>query len=273
VTQQAEKPCETSNTGEGWNVLWGKTPAGFPLWRNTPCSVVDTVAMSENPVVLLHGFTGSVASTWAPTGLIELLHDAGREVVAVDLPGHGASAQKSHDPADYADLEAQLLAGLPAGPLDGVGFSAGARILLVMASVEPHRWGRLVVAGVGRNLFERDQERAQRIAAGVAGQAGIDDPVAQAFGRYASEPGQDAGALAAFMTRPHPPLGPAELARVSAPTLVVMGTEDFAGPADPLVEALPDGQVRPLRGTDHFATPKDFGFIDGVLEWLGAVPA
>jgi len=53
----------------------------------------------------------------------------------------------------------------------------------------------------------------------------------------------------------------------------VLGTEDFAGPADPLVEALPVAEVRMLRGVDHFATPKDFGFIDGVLEWLGAVPS
>jgi len=229
--------------------------------------------VSENPVVLLHGFTGSVSSTWAPTGLIELLEEAGRQVLAVDLPGHGRSTQKSPDPADYAGLEAALLSELPPGPLDGVGFSAGARILLVMASLEPQRWGRVVVAGVGRNLFERDPEQAERIAAGVAGDAGLEDPVAQAFGRYASEPGQDPAALAAFMSREHAPLGPAELARVSAPTLVVLGTEDFAGPADPLVETLPTVELRLLRGTDHFATPKDFGFIDGVLDWLGAVPA
>jgi pimeloyl-ACP methyl ester carboxylesterase len=229
--------------------------------------------VSGNPVVLLHGFTGSVVSTWVPTGIIDLLGEAGREVIAIDLPGHGRSAQKSTVPADYSDLEAALLSELPPGPLDGVGFSAGARCLLVMASMAPQRWGRLVVAGVGRNLFERDPEQARRIAAGVAGDAEADDPVAQAFGRYASEPGQDPAALAAFMGRQHAPLGTAELAAVSAPTLVVLGTEDFAGPADPLVEALPVAEVRMLRGVDHFATPKDFGFIDAVLEWLGAVPS
>lgn len=221
------------------------------------------------PVVLLHGFTGSVRSTWRPTGILELLGDVGREPLAIDLPGHGDHPLKSHDPADYADLEARLLADLPDGPLDGVGFSAGARILLVMASLEPERFGRLVVAGVGRNLFERDEDGAERIAAGVAGEADDDDPFAQAFGRYASEPGQDAGALAAFMRRRHAPLGPAELATVTAPTAVVLGTEDFAGPADPLVEALPDATLFELRGVDHFATPKDFGFIDAVLGWLG----
>ena len=140
-----------------------------------------------------------------------------------------------------------------------------------MASMEPERFGRLVVAGVGRNLFERDTEQARRIAAGVSGEAGVDDPHAQAFGRYASEPGQDAAALIAFMQRQHGPLGSEELARVTHPTLVVLGTADFAGPADPLLEALPNAELKSLRGVDHFATPKDFGFIDATLEHLGAL--
>ncbi|HEC07972.1 MAG TPA: alpha/beta fold hydrolase, partial [Acidimicrobiales bacterium] len=54
------------------------------------------------PVLLIHGFTGSAASTWRPTGLIDLLAESGREVLAPDLWGHGRSEMKSHDPADYA---------------------------------------------------------------------------------------------------------------------------------------------------------------------------
>jgi len=222
-----------------------------------------------NPVVLLHGFTGSVSSTWQPTGLLDLLADSGRETVAIDLDGHGTSTMKSHDPAEYSDLEARLLSSLPGGPLDGVGFSAGARVLLVMASLEPARWGRLAVAGVGRNLFERDEAGAERIAAGVAGDAADDDPFAQTFGRYAAEPGQDAKALAAFMRRRHARLGPVELAKVVSPTAVILGTEDFAGPAGPLIDALAHAELHSLRGVDHFATPKSFGFIDAVLRHLG----
>ena len=222
----------------------------------------------SNPVVLLHGFTGSVASTWKPTGLMDLLADFGKECIPIDLPGHGLSEQKSHDPDDYAELEAKLLASLPEGPLDGVGFSAGARILLVMAALEPERWGKLVVAGVGNNLFERDTGRGERIAQGIAGDAADDDPMAQAFSRYASEPGQDPAAMAAFMRRTHGKLGPDEYARIAAPTAVVLGTNDFAGPADPLMDALPNATLHSLRNVDHFATPKDFGFIDAVLGHL-----
>ena len=61
-----------------------------------------------NPVLLLHGFTGSVTSTWQPTGIMDLLREGGREVIAWDLPGHG-SAPKHHDPAGYVDMEAKLV--------------------------------------------------------------------------------------------------------------------------------------------------------------------
>ncbi|HJL99430.1 MAG TPA: alpha/beta fold hydrolase [Acidimicrobiales bacterium] len=222
-----------------------------------------------NPVLLLHGFTGSVESTWAPTGIIELLTDAGREVIAWDLPGHG-SAEKHHDPEAYADMEQQLVARLPEGQVDGVGFSMGARTLLCMAAIAPAKFGKLVVSGVGRNLFERDEEQAERIAKGVQGEADDDDVHAQTFARYASEPDQDGVALAAFMRRKHHPLSEQEFAEITHPVRVVLGTEDFAGPAEPLLNALTDASYTELRGCDHFATPKNFGFIDAVLEHLEA---
>lgn len=222
-------------------------------------------------MLLLHGFTGSVAGTWQPTGIIDLLSEAGREVIAWDLPGHG-SAEKHHDPAGYADMEAKLVERLAAEVgdqrVDGVGFSMGARTVLAMAAIAPERFGRLVVSGVGRNLFERDAEQAERIARGVAGEADSDDVHAQTFARYAAVPDQDGLALAAFMRRKHAPLGPEQFARITHPVRVVLGTADFAGPADPLLDALADASYTELRGCDHFATPKNFGFIDAVMEHL-----
>ncbi|WP_420444019.1 alpha/beta fold hydrolase [Candidatus Poriferisodalis sp.] len=224
-----------------------------------------------NPVLLLHGFTGSVASTWLPTGIIDLLREGGREVITWDLPGHG-SAPKHHDPARYADMEAKLVERLAdevgGQAVDGVGFSMGSRTLLAMAAMAPERFGRLVVSGVGRNLFEHDLEQAERIARGVAGEAEADDVHAQTFARYAAEPDQDGQALAAFMRRKHAPLGPEQFTRITHPVRVVLGSEDFAGPANPLLEALSDASYTELRGCDHFATPKNFGFIDAVMEHL-----
>ncbi len=227
----------------------------------------------RGPVLLIHGFTGSADTTWRPTGLIDLLQESGREVLAPDLWGHGRSAMKSHDPNDYEGLETELLGELPEGaPVDVVGFSAGARIALVMAATEPRRFSRLVVAGVGRNLFHRDPDRSELIARAVAGEAEPGDVVGQAFARYASQSGQDPLALAAFLRRPTPPLGVAELGRIDLPVLVALGDADFVGPADELLAALPDARLHQLRGTDHFATPKSFDLLDAVLGFLGTSP-
>ena len=104
--------------------------------------------MSGNPVLLLHGFTTSAERTWREPGWIDLLKDAGREVIAPDLLGHG-NAPKPHDPAAYDEVEKLIEELLPDGPVDAVGYSAGARITLVLASRAPERFGRLVVGGSG----------------------------------------------------------------------------------------------------------------------------
>jgi pimeloyl-ACP methyl ester carboxylesterase len=93
------------------------------------------------------------------------------------------------------------------------------------------------------------------------------------FVRFAAGSGDDPLALAALLRHPQPPLRPDQLARVTCPVLVVLGDRDFAGPADPLVAALPDARLKTLRHVDHFATPKDFGFIDAALTFIGAVPS
>ena len=217
------------------------------------------------PVLLLHGFAASFDRTWRDNGWVDLLADLGREVVAVDLLGHGGS-DKPHDPAAYADLGSGVVAALPDGPVDAVGFSLGARVLLGVAAEDPTRFRRLVVAGVGDNLF-RDQD-PEVIARAVEGGAGEDDRVGQHFALLADAPGNDPLALAACLRRPDRPLGNDELGRIDRPVLVVLGDRDFAGPADPLLEALPDARLVTLRNVDHFATPKAMGFLDATLDFL-----
>lgn len=229
-------------------------------------------------VLLLHGFAASCARTWREPGWFDLLADAGRSVIGVDLLGHG-DAPKPHDPAAYDDLEGRVLAELPDEPVDAIGFSLGSRVLLTLAADHPERFRRLVVAGVGANLFRADDpERIARALEGAGAprageyEGGDDDEadvVAGYFVRMATASGNDPQALAALLRRRVPALGSAELARVTHPVLVVLGDRDFAGPADPLVEALPDARLVIRRGLDHFATPKDFGFIDSALDFLG----
>jgi pimeloyl-ACP methyl ester carboxylesterase len=221
--------------------------------------------MAPLPVLLVHGFASSFERNWREPGWVDLLADEGREVVGVDLLGHG-TADRPHDPAAYADLEGHLAAGLPDGRVDAVGFSLGARVLLGLAARAPERLGRIVVAGVGENLFRRHDPEAlaRAVETGDAPPGGI----AALFVQYAAGSGNDPAALAACLRRPEEPLTPAELGRITNPVLVVLGDRDFAGPADPLVEALPDARLQVLRNVEHFATPKDFGFIDATLRFL-----
>ena len=49
-----------------------------------------------------------------------------------------------------------------------------------------------------------------------------------------------------------------------------MGDRDFAGPPDPLIQALPNAAVRVLSGIDHFRVTSEFACIDAALEFVGA---
>ncbi len=224
------------------------------------------------PVMLVHGWGGSFATTWESTGFAALLADAGRSVIGVDLLGHG-SAPKPHDPAEYADLTARVVDVLPDEPVDAVGFSLGALTLLRTAIAHPDAFSRLVLAGIGRNVFEPDDTGTERILAGLDGTAPPDDNIARLFARYADQPGNDVAALAAVMRRPRAPLLTTEqLAAVTCPVLIVVGDKDFVHPADDLVAALPSARQVTLRNTDHFATPESFGFIDAALGFIDATP-
>jgi pimeloyl-ACP methyl ester carboxylesterase len=211
-------------------------------------------------VVLVHGWGGSFASTWVESGFTELLVDAGRAVIGVDLLGHG-DAPKPHDPAAYSDLTGRVLDALPDTPVDGVGFSLGAITLLQAAIAEPTRFNRLVLAGIGRNVLEHDRESQP------------DEQRARLFAQYANRPGNDPVALQAVLAGRASPLTEAQLAVVTCPVLIAVGDADFVLPADRLVAALPNAEFRSLRRTDHFATPESFEFIDATLEFLGAAPA
>lgn len=225
------------------------------------------------PVVLVHGWGGSFESTWQRSGFTELLRDAGREVVGVDLLGHG-TAPKPHDPEAYADLTAGVLAQMPDEPVDALGFSLGAITLLRCAMERPERFRRLVLAGIGKNVVEPDDDDSgERIAAAVEGNAPETDTHALVFAQYAHQPGNDPAALAAIMRRPRTPIAPADYSRVTCPVLVVIGDKDFAGPGEPLAEVLPNATLKVLRNVDHFATPEAFGLWDAVLDFFDAQPA
>ena len=227
--------------------------------------------MRIEPIFLVHGFASSFDLNWRKPGWVDLLRESGREVIGIDVLGHG-SAPKPHHPEAYADLELSLLEHLPDSPVDAVGFSMGGQLLLKLASTHGERFGRLVIGGVGqRNLEESDPEPvAQAIESGDS--SGEGGTLARAFAQFGGGSANDSKALAACMRRPRSRLTLEDLRTIANPTLLVVGDKDFVGTAQPLLEALPNAELKVLRGVDHFGTPQHFGFIDAALEFLEALP-
>jgi pimeloyl-ACP methyl ester carboxylesterase len=221
----------------------------------------------DPPVLLVHGFASSAEHNWRHPGWLDLLADCGRETIAIDLPGHG-TAPKPADPAGYQGVEAHVAAAVEGrGPLDAIGFSAGAHVLLRLAADQPGTFRRLALLGIGRGVLEPADPES--IVAALTSEPDPENVTDMVFRRLADGLGNDRAALIAFLRRPQRPLTPADLARVAAQVLVVLGDQDPAAPGDGLVAALPDARLVTLRGVDHFGTPADVRCMQAVLGFLG----
>jgi len=222
-------------------------------------------------VLLLHGCGGSVRSTFARTGWIVAIGALGRRAIAPDLPGHGAHA--SVDPQDYADLAGSIERGLPAGTLDAVGFSLGAKLVLELALRQPGRFRRVVLGGIGDNVF------APEVFAPVAAEA-LESPGSAAALHPAVAPMlqlwepdlNDARAVAAVLRRPpNPRFSPERLSQLSIPVLIVNGSEDPVGKmGDQLARSLQNVRCESVPGVDHFGLPGDATFQRLALDFLAA---
>jgi len=219
-------------------------------------------------VVLLHGLASTFEHNWREPGWFDLLTEAGRDVVDVELPGHGNGP---HETDTFADVPAEVSRRIDravSGPVDGVGFSLGGHTLLTIATRQPDRFRRLAILGVGDSALRpptRTYVMADAFDQALASDA-EPEPPAQLFWRLARTAGNDPAVLATFLRRPTFALD--GLDRITCPVLVVIGERDQFGPADELVAALPSARLVTLRGTDHFTTTSDYRCLDAVLGFL-----
>jgi pimeloyl-ACP methyl ester carboxylesterase len=219
------------------------------------------------PVALVHGFASSAEHNWAATGWLDLLAEAGREVIAVDMLGHGR-APRPTSPDAYQSVESDVGEALRGrGRVDAIGFSAGAGVLLRLAVARPGQFRRLALLGIGSGALDPPSPAA--IITALEGEPGPEDTQGVVFRRLADGLGNDRAALAAFLRRRQAPLTTADLARVTCPVLVVLGEKDPAGPGDALVAALEDARLVTLPGADHFGTPSDVRCMQVVLGFVG----
>jgi pimeloyl-ACP methyl ester carboxylesterase len=217
---------------------------------------------------MIHGWGGSFEGTWGKTGWADALRKAGREVIGIDVRGHGRTPA-SHDPADYGDLASDVDAMLPDGPLDAIGFSLGGKLSLELASRKPNRFRRIVLGGLGDNIFAKEAGSglADALERGFPEEDRARMPVMAA---YVDESPSDYRAIAAAIRRPHNPQAEVErLKAIQSEILLINGDKDsVADPDARLRAALPRHQYLSLPGVDHFTMHHQASFRDAAIAFL-----
>jgi 2-succinyl-6-hydroxy-2,4-cyclohexadiene-1-carboxylate synthase len=279
---------ERSPTGGG-----GRAAVLSPL---SPSSLSDPPPGSEvadGRVVLVHGFTQTLAA-WGPVG--ERLARR-REVVRVDLPGHGGS-----DTVRVEFAEAAGLLGACGGVGTYVGYSLGGRLCLRLALDRPELVRALVLVGASPGIAD-PAVRAERRAADEALAGRIEHEGVAAFldrwlagPLFATLPAQAAGradrlantaeglayALRRLGTGAQEPLWD-RLRALHPPTLLVAGALDgrFAAIAGQMAAAIgPHARVALVHGAGHavhLERPAELAalvqeFLDATLGSPGSEP-
>jgi len=226
-------------------------------------------AGAGTPVVLVHGFTGTIERAWINTGV---LADLARDyrVIAFDLRGHGRSS-KPHDPKAYEDIGLdviRLLDHLQIEQAHVVGYSLGG---IIAAKLLTTHSGRFLSAVLGGAAYRRSRsaaaDRAADAAAGeieggvyralIVSTAPTDEPAPSEdailrLSRILSSDNDIRAHAALMRARRALLVSDAEIGAVRVPALAVVGSAD---PALPRVQAMrkrwPGLEVQVVPGAAH----------------------
>lgn len=257
-------------------------PAAESFTASDGVEIHYTVEGRGDPVVLLHGITGTAASNWGAAGIIGRLAEE-FQVIAVDQRGHGKSG-KPHDAASYGERMAldvvDLLDHLRLQQANVVGYSMGGFITMKLIALAPDRLMSAVIGGAGWPSPElRDDAMFDALAASLeAGKGG--GPLVeflwpgegpptpeqvQAIGQ-AMVASNDQMALAAVVRGMAGLDVTAELLRLNkVPTLNVIGSDDPLKPnADALVGVMKEHRLHVIDGANHMNTLTNPEFTDTV---------
>jgi pimeloyl-ACP methyl ester carboxylesterase len=206
---------------------------------------------SGRPLVLLHGGLLTIDLNFGP--LLGPLA-AGRQVIAVELQGHGHTADTGRPLTieALADDVVALLDQLEIAEADLFGFSLGGLVAYAVALGAPARVGRLIVASAdahrppGRESAPLDEDRMPTQADFQA--------MRDAYSAVAPDPAHFEEFAARTSTMVHEVPGwTNELRSLRVPTLLIFGDRDFSPLTDvaELFGLLPNAQLAVLPGTTH----------------------
>ncbi len=235
-----------------------------------------------DPLLLVHGWSGNIETNWKETGWIEALVEQ-RQVIALDLRGHGAS-DKPHDQSaySYGTMGGDVIAVMDELGIDRadlVGYSLGAFSGVHLIGHESDRFSSAVLMGIG------DETPATIASAPVIADAlragdpsEITDPEGQ-FNRalVSVDPRNDLEALAAAALQMWPEGFPTELggpglADVSMPVLIMNGANDlpYADTDQDLAALIPGAALVEIPDADHYSVLADARFKDEAVAFLAA---
>jgi pimeloyl-ACP methyl ester carboxylesterase len=229
-------------------------------------------------VVLIHGFASNKEVNWVVPGWFSTLAGAGRRAIALDNRGHGAST-KLYEPAAYHSSKmagdvAALIDHLGLKRADIFGYSMGARIAAFLALEHPARVRAAILGGLGSNLVTGAglyDGIAEALEAPSLEE--VSDVMGYVFRSFAEQTLSDLRALAACMRGSRQTLAPEELAKIRAPVLVAVGSNDpIAGSARGLAELIPGAKALDIPGRDHMLAVGDRLFKQSVLDFLDRRP-
>jgi pimeloyl-ACP methyl ester carboxylesterase len=223
-----------------------------------------------DPLVLLHGGMQTLDLSFG--ALIPALTPH-RRVIAVELQGHGRTADVDREItlANQAADVVGVLDHLGLGRADVLGFSWGGYVALETAVRHPDRVDRLVLAAVntradGYHTEIRDPSRWETSTRMPTG-----DEFAAMTAAYEQ---YGLSTFEAVNAKLQPTVGaeenwtPAQLAGLTAPTLVMIGDHDFVrvDHAVAMQEAIPDAALAVVPRTRHSELMDRVGIVAPIVE-------
>ncbi|HET6295731.1 MAG TPA: alpha/beta fold hydrolase [Kribbella sp.] len=230
----------------------------------------DASTVLRRPVILINGMGSNFDSLWRRNGWVDQLEAAGRTVIGVDLPGHGAS--KDAVGRDAADLILDEAA--KHGAVDAIGFSAGAWALLLAASEQPNLFGRIAVLAAADAVMTSGMHSGamnQPLIDGLRSAEPTDNPMVMLLRGVIADAGNDPEAVAGYLASSKRFVTVEGLSLIKADALVVDGSADGAGQSDLVAKTIPMAEHVTLEGADHFEIPGTTQCIDVTVSFINSV--
>lgn len=233
---------------------------------------------SAQPILLIHGFGSSSEVNWLYTGWMDRLVKEGRRVIAIDNRGHGGS-QMLYDPALYdasdcmAEDARRLLDHLDIATADVMGYSMGARISAFLSVNHGARVRSVVFGGLGLGMIT-GMVNAEEIARGLEAPSGAGlTGSPRTFRAFAEQTRADRNALAACMRGSRRVVPKDQVARITMPALIAIGTkDDLSGSGADLARLLPRAELLEIPDRDHMRAVGDRVYMEGVVRFLERRP-